>query len=103
MRPSTIYHNNTIHKFSGGPGCWYSNGFPEDNGKWRAAQYTKILPSTLNQRRDFSKVPMTIRHKDDPYIFAVKNVCISVDISRNISPKGLYLLDNLWLGLIVIF
>jgi len=57
----------------GGPGCFYSNGFPEDVGRWIPALYTKVPynnGAVLSQTFDFSGMNVGVRHNNDPFIFA---------------------------------
>jgi len=54
----------------GGPGCWYSNNYPDDNGLWIPARYVKIPYSSLQNTINFNNIPVTVRHQNDPFIYA---------------------------------
>jgi len=83
----------------GGVGCWYSNGFPEDNGVWVPAKYEQVPynnGAVFTQTFLFTSGEIRVRHNNDPYVYA-QHLTLGT-MSLGLTPKQKLMVGILLMG-----
>jgi len=76
----------------GGFGCLYGDNNPSDSGNWNPGYYQQALynnGSIFHTQFDFSSVTTTIRHLNDPYVYAQYLTQGSMDFGLTRAQKAL--------------